>query len=165
MTLGGSDLSRYTPNNLTFNLAGDSARDLVVGLQSITSVFANGTSSTLLSSPVLTFIDSTLPWIWLPTEACELFETNLGLVYNKTLNIYLIDDALHQELLLLNPQFTFKIGSDELSTPTIDFTFPYSAFDLVLGPPLIPQNTSYFPIRRAANDGQLTLGRVFLQEA
>lgn len=140
-------------------------RDLVVGLQSITSTFANGSSSTLLSSPVLTFIDSTIPYIYLPPTACEMFETNLGLTFNETMNLYLVDDALHQELLLINPQFTFKIGSDLLSTPTIDITFPYSAFDLILGPPLLPSNISYFPIRRAANDGQLTLGRVFLQEA
>lgn len=38
-------------------------------------------------------------------------------------------------------------------------------FDLEASYPIYPNATSYFPIRRAANDSQYTLGRAFLQEA
>ena len=140
-------------------------RDLVVGLQSITSTYANGSSSILLPSPILTFIDSTVPYIYLPAMACELFEASLGLVWNESLNLYLVDQELHQNLLNTDPQFTFRIGNDKTSKSTVDINLPYASFDLMATPPLFPENTSYFPIRRAKSDDQLTLGRVFLQEA
>ncbi|KAL9620968.1 MAG: hypothetical protein Q9204_008159, partial [Flavoplaca sp. TL-2023a] len=97
-------------------------------------------------------------------DACKAFETELGLVYNETYNLYFLDEALHQTLLNINPQFTFRLGNDKLSEPSVDITLPYASFDLVAKPPLLPNATSYFPLRRG-NDSQITLGRAFLQEA
>lgn len=165
LTFGGSDRSRYTPNNVSFDLALDVARDLVVGLQSVKSTYANGSSQALLPSPIMTFIDSTIPYIYLPVEACQTFERVLGLVWDPTNNLYLVDERLHQNLLNANPKFTFSIGNDKNSSPTVDIILPYASFDLVAEPPLLPNETSYFPLRRAANDSQYTLGRTFLQEA
>ncbi|KAL8750314.1 MAG: hypothetical protein Q9184_006466 [Pyrenodesmia sp. 2 TL-2023] len=164
LTFGGSDISKYVPSNVSFTLAPDVARDLVVGIQSITTTYFNGSVSSLLPSPTLAFIDSTVPYIYLPEDACKTFESELGLVYNKKNNIYFVDDALHQTLLELKPQFTFRLGNDKLSKPTVEITLPYASFDLVMKPPLQPNATSYFPLRRGA-DNQITLGRVFLQEA
>ncbi|KAL8895055.1 MAG: hypothetical protein Q9192_003879 [Flavoplaca navasiana] len=164
LTFGGSDLSRYTPTNVSFTLAPDIGRDLVVGIKSITSTFVNGSVSSLLPSPTLAFIDSTVPYLYLPEDACKAFETELGLVYNEKYNLYFLDEALHQTLLNINPQFTFRLGNDKLSEPSVDITLPYASFDLVAKPPLQPNATTYFPLRRG-NDSQITLGRAFLQEA
>ncbi|KAL8901256.1 MAG: hypothetical protein Q9207_005288 [Kuettlingeria erythrocarpa] len=164
LTFGGSDTSKYVPSNVSFTLAPDVARDLVVGIQSITSTYGNGSVSSLLPSPTLAFIDSTVPYIYLPEDACKTFESELGLVYNKEKNIYFVDDALHQTLLTLKPSFTFRLGNDKLSKPTVEITLPYASFDLAMKPPLRPNTTSYFPLRRGADD-QITLGRAFLQEA
>lgn len=114
---------------------------------------------------MLTFIDSTIPYIYLPVDACKIFEVTFGLTWNKTTNSYPIDEALHQDLLNTNPQFTFKLANDKVGTSTVDINLPYAAFDQVMTRPQVPEDTLYFPIRRAMNDTQLTLGRVFLQEA
>lgn len=145
-------------------MAPDIGRDLVVGIKSITSTFVNGSVSSLLPSPTLAFIDSTVPYLYLPEDACRAFETELGLVYNQTNNLYFVDEALHQTLLNINPQFTFRLGNDKLSEPSVDVTLPYASFDLVMTPPMRDIPTSYFPLRRG-NDSQITLGRAFLQEA
>ncbi|KAL8712699.1 MAG: hypothetical protein Q9220_003231 [cf. Caloplaca sp. 1 TL-2023] len=120
--------------------------------------------SSLLPLPTLALIDSTIPYIYLPEDACLTFESALGLVYNKKNNIYFIDDALHQDLSNLNPQFTFSLANDKVSDSLTNITLPYASFDLVMKPPLRPNNTLYFPLRRGADD-QITLGRAFLQEA
>ncbi|KAL8670074.1 MAG: hypothetical protein Q9168_005369, partial [Polycauliona sp. 1 TL-2023] len=164
LTFGGSDLSRYEPTNVSFSLAADVQRDLVVGIQSITSTLNNGSVSSLLPSPALAFIDSTVPYLYLPVDACEAFESALGLVYDKKNNLYFVDDTLHQTLSNINPKFTFVLGNDKLSKPTVTITLPYASFDLMIKPPLKPNATSYFPLRRG-NDSQITLGRAFLQEA
>ncbi|KAL8768569.1 MAG: hypothetical protein Q9209_005254 [Squamulea sp. 1 TL-2023] len=164
LTLGGSDISRYKPTNVSFNLAPDVGRDLVVGIKSITSTYANGSRSSLLRSPTLAFIDSTVPYLYLPEDVCKTFEAELGLVYNQKNNFYFVDDALHQTLSTLKPQFNFSLANDESSESTVDIILPYASFDLVAKPPLVPNATSYFPLRRGA-DNQITLGRAFLQEA
>ena len=165
MTFGGSDLSRYTPSNVSFGLAPDIERDLVVGLQSISVTLANSTTYTMLPSPILTFIDSTIPYIYLPPQACKQFEANLGLVYNEEDNLYLVDDSLHKQLQNINPTFKFVIANDKTSQSTITIGLPYNSFDLQAKYPFLPNDTGYFPIRQAKNESEYTLGRTFLQEA
>lgn len=164
LTFGGADLSKYVPTNISFNLAPDISRDLVVGIKSITSTYSNGSVSSLLPSPTLAFIDSTVPYLYLPEDACKTFESELGLIYNHKDNLYFVDDVLHQTLVNLDPKFTFRLADDKLSDSTVEITLPYASFDLVIKPPLRTNATSYFPLRRGADD-QITLGRAFLQEA
>ena len=147
------------------DLAPDIQRDLVVGLQSITTTAANGSAISLLPSSILTFIDSTLPFIYLPLESCQAFESAFGLIYNDTARLYTVDDTLHQSLIAKNPNFTFQIGNHETGGPTVDIVLPYASFDLLASYPRVLNATRYFPLRRAANDTQYTLGRTFLQEA
>ncbi|KAL8785865.1 MAG: hypothetical protein Q9195_008460 [Heterodermia aff. obscurata] len=165
LTLGGYDASRFTPNDVSFTLASDAQRDLVVGLQSIIADYGNGTWASLLPIPILTFIDSTLPYIYLPAAACQAFESQFGLVWNSTYNLYFLDETLHQKLIDLNLNFTFTIGNEVTGHPIVDIVLPYASFDQLMGPPILANNTPYFPIRRAVNDTQYTLGRTFLQEA
>lgn len=150
---------------MSFDLNPDISRDLLVGLQMITATYGNGASQPLLASRILTFIDSNTPFIYLPVETCRMFEKEFGLVWDSTINFYPVDELLHQKLLNENPKFRFTIGNNESSIRTIDIDLPYASFDLVATPPLMSSPTSYFPLRRARNATQYTLGRTFLQEA
>lgn len=153
------------PNNVTFDLAPDISRDVVVGLQSISSTAANGSAISLLPNSILTFIDSTLPYIYLPLEACRAFETEFSLVWSDNEAMYFVDDTLHQSLTARNPNFTFQIGNSQTGGPTVDIVLPYASFDLLASYPMTPNATRYFPLQRATNSTQYTLGRTFLQEA
>lgn len=113
---------------------------------------------------MLAFIDSTVPYLYLPEAACKKFESELGLVYDGENNVYFVEDALHKKLATLNPKFTFRLANDKLSETTVEISLPYESFDLTMKPPLLPNTTSYFPLRRGSDD-QITLGRAFLQEA
>ena len=92
------------------------------------------------------------------------FESELGLVYDKENNVYFVNETLHQNLANLKPKFTFRLANDKLSETTVEITLPYESFDLTMKPPLLPNTTSYFPLRQGSDD-QITLGRAFLQEA
>ncbi len=168
LTLGGVDSGRFTPNNLSIPFAPQESRSLLVGIQSISSVDQNGTTSNLLpSGGIRAFVDSTEAQIWLPVEACQAFETAFGLTYNDTNGFYLVNDALHSQLTAQNASVTFTLGNTTSGGETVNITLPYASFDLLLKPPAgnLTSNTKYFPLRRADNDTQYTLGRTFLQEA
>lgn len=131
-------------------ITGDSTLSGTVSL-STTSIFAN--------------IDSTLPYLWLPRSTCDQFETAFGLTYDNETELYLVNDTIHSKLISSNPTVTFKLASSGLSGTFQNIEFPYAAFDLQASYPIYENATNYFPIRRAANDTQYTLGRAFLQEA
>jgi hypothetical protein len=70
-----------------------------------------------------------------------------------------------------NLTFTFEIADLPGSSKSVDLTLPYAAFDQKLSypfpnldPSLGSGNFSYFPLRKAANNTQYTIGRSFLQE-
>lgn len=119
-------------------------------------------------------IDSTTPFLWLPADICEAFAEAFGLAYNETLQLYTFEGntTAHDNLVNWNMTFTFTVADLPGSTKTVDILLPYSAFDLQLSYPY-PQlwanssspDVNYFPLRRAANDSEYTIGRVFLQEA
>ncbi|CZT22127.1 uncharacterized protein RCC_07996 [Ramularia collo-cygni] len=166
LTLGGYDASRFNADqSLTdIGFGADFSRDLVVELQSIT--YSTLGSSPLLARSSFMFIDSLVPHMWLPTNACEAFEKAFNLTWNSTLELYLIDDAVHQAILAENPTFTFTLGAGGTRNDTTDITIPYAAFDLEVSQPIVESGSSrYFPLKQAQNSTQYTLGRVFLQEA
>lgn len=165
LTLGGYDTSRFAPNDVPFNFADDVSRDLIVGLQSIKYSDSKTTNETLLSEGILTFIDSTVPHIWLPVDACEAFEKAFGLNYDNESGLYLIDDTLHKTLLAQNASIAFTLGNEVSGGKTVDITLPYQSFDLQANLPFVKNSSKYFPLRRAANDTQFTLGRTFFQES
>ena len=140
-------------------------RDLVVGLQSIQFSGSTVASKELLSGGILAFVDSTTPHIWLPVSACQAFERAFGLVYDTRTELYLVNDTLHDSLLAQNASLTFVLGNDIKGGETINITFPYLSFDLQASYTYLNATTRYFPLRRAANDSQHTLGRTFLQES
>lgn len=168
---GGYDASRFTPNNLTFNMAGDNERDIVLSLQAITSNSSSG-NVPLMSTSELMFIDSSVPEFWLPVDVCQEFEKAFGIELDPVSDRYLLNASTHAALVAENPTFTFTLANDPLSpassnsSNTINITLPYQAFDLNVSAPIVVNTTSfYFPIRRASNSSQYTIGRTFLQEA
>jgi hypothetical protein len=161
LTLGGYDTSKFVPNNLTIALSPEDNRELVVQLQRIVT---GTTPKSLLPSPIPIFIDSTVPHIWLPTSACSLFENAFGLVWDETTELYLLNENQQTALQTQNASITFSIGNLTSST-TVDITFPYSAFELTVAYPIVENSTKYFPLKRAENETQYTLGRTFFQEA
>lgn len=167
MTLGGYDKSRLVPNNLSIALASDPTRDLVLGLQAITSRTINNSTiqeTPLLPAPILTFVDSTLPFIYLPVEACKQFESTFGLVWNESDAMYWVNDTLHQSLVSSHANFTFTIG-DAIGGPTVDIVLPYASFDLKMKYPAALESRRYFPLLQATDETEYTLGRTFFQEA
>ncbi|KAF2402809.1 acid protease [Trichodelitschia bisporula] len=161
LTLGGIDVSRFEPNKLNFSMAVDISRDLEVAIQSITT---SASSTPLLPKPIISFIDTVVPFIWLPLEACKQFESVFGLTWNAASELYLVDDTLHQKLLAQNPSITFRIGP-QATGDAVDIKMSYGSFDLLASPPLVANQTRYFPLKRAVNDTQYALGRTFLQNA
>ena len=165
LTLGGYDAARFVPNNLSYPFDADDSRSLTVGLQSIIVSDSLLGVLTPLTNGAFFLIDSTVPDIWLPTSACQLFEQAFGLIYDNVTDLYLVNASAHIRLQQLNPTITFKLGISAFEPPFIDISLPYAAFDLQASSPFYPNATNYFPIRRAANSTQYTLGRTFLQEA
>lgn len=170
LIFGGYDASRFTPNNLTFDMTGDNERDIVLSLQSITSTTSSG-NTTLMSTPELMFIDSSVPELWLPIDVCEEFEKTFGIELDSATDRYLLNASTQSALAAQNPNFTFTLANDQIapgdanSSNTIEITLPYESFNLNVSAPIVANTTSsYFPIRRAQNSSQYTIGRVFLQE-
>jgi hypothetical protein len=179
------DTNRFEPNGVSFALAPQQVP--VVALNAITvkaDPLSTSTSdprwaknpSTLLGAADanLFTIDSSTPYLWLPETVCEAFAQAFGLTYNETLELYTFEGntTAHDTLVNWNMTFTFTLADLPQSTHSIDITLPYDAFDLQLSypyPRLWANSTSpavnYFPLKRAANDTQYTLGRSFLQEA
>ena len=165
LTLGGYDASKFVPNDVSIEFAPNSTRQLVVALKSIKFSDSDSTDISLLSDGILTPIDSTVPEIWLPLNACQSFEEAFGISYEPISNRYLVNSTLHSNLVKQNASVTFEMGSSIGSGPSVNVTLPYDSFDLEIGIPHVTKPSKYFPLRRAADDTQYTMGRTLLQES
>lgn len=165
LVLGGYDSSKFNATNVTIPFGADVGRDLLIGVQDIST--GSGTSlSADAGGGFYAFIDSTVAQLWLPTEVCEAFETTFGITYDETTELYLINDTTRTALTEANPSVTFTLGASSSGGDTVAITLPYAAFDLQVTYPIVANGSSYyFPLKRAANATQYTLGRAFLQEA
>ena len=134
-----------------------------------------GNSVTLLESldSSLFTLDSSTPYLWLPESVCNQFEKHLGLVYDQNIDLYTFGNKSSQQETLAKQNLTFDFTISDLpdSANTVSLTLPYAAFDLQLSYPFPHLNATessdpvkYFPLRKASNDSQYTLGRAFLQE-
>ncbi|KAE9365327.1 acid protease, partial [Stipitochalara longipes BDJ] len=161
LTLGGYDISKIVENNVSWAMFQDLG-DLSVKIESIT-MFDNSSTSSLLPAAIPALLDSSFPYIWLPTESCALFEAAFGLIWDNVTELYLVNDSLHDALVLKNATLVFTLGN--FNGSYVNITFPYAAFDLTASPPLVTKISRYFPLKRATNSTQWTLGRTFFQEA
>ncbi|KAI0161206.1 acid protease [Xylariaceae sp. FL1272] len=163
LIFSGYDTSRFTENSVSFTMADDYTRDLVVSLQSIS--YSGSTTSVLLSDSIDIFIDSTDPNLWLPDDVCDAFEQAFGLTIDDASGLYLVNDTHHVTLQNSNAQVSFRLSDVNSGGSAVTITLPYDAFDLQAESPLVNDTSYYFPLKRAANETQYTLGRTFLQEA
>ncbi|KAK7178893.1 eukaryotic aspartyl protease [Paraphaeosphaeria sporulosa] len=165
LTLGGYDESRFEPNlNITFPFHGDDERPTSIYLQQIMAENTpNGTVS-ILRDKIFVNLDFTLPFLWLPTDACDRIASLFKLRYDTVHNLYLAEDNVNAELMEKNAQFTFDLGDSVHPAERVSIVIPYSAFNHGLSWPIYNSTTKYFPMRRT-NGTHYTLGRAFMQEA
>jgi hypothetical protein len=165
LVLGGYDSTRFEPNNITFPFGKDVSLDLQVAIQRIT---VSGTADTLLSQPIISYISTLVPDIWLPSDACTMFTKIFRLSFNTSSEYFYINSTMHQENLANNPIVSFQVGP-EASGPSTIIKLPYWNFYLaaqgVHFDPGTMSGTFRFPLRRASNESQYILGRAFLQSA
>jgi hypothetical protein len=155
LSLGGYDASRFATNNVTFQMYEDVARRFIVNLGSI-NIPASNTS--LLSASILVYIDSTLPYLYLPLDVCNSFGEAFDLVWNSTDELYFFNNPSSA-----GANLTFTLSNN--AGDTVNIYLPFDAFNLTASAPLLDSSRQYLPLKRAANDTQYTLGRTFLQEA
>ena len=162
LTLGGYDSARFIVNEASFPFGPDISRDLLVGLQSISS---NITNASFLSTEVFVFLDSLVPDLWLPVSTCQVFEDTFGLFYNASTNHYTLNETTRTALLAKNPTVTFRFSSGN-STEPVAISMGYRSFDLINSAGFYGGNGSRrFPLRQAENATQYVLGRAFFQDA
>ena len=161
LTLGGFDSARFATNNVTFPFNQVDDRDLTVNIDKVVMTTSNN-SVNLLGSSIAAYVDSTIPYFYLPLDVCQRFEESFGIQWDNDVQAYLVNDTLHESLQAQNATVTFTLGN---STQSVNISLPYAAFDLIAEYPLVTNTTRYFPLVRATNQSQYTLGRAFLQEA
>jgi hypothetical protein len=142
----------------------DNDREFLVYINSIT---VDKGSKQLLPTPIYSYMDSTVAEIWLPKDACNLFEREFGLTWDNTTKLYFVSDSQHDALVARNANVTFSLTTAPGIKDDVKISLPYAAFDLIAKAPYRRLNSSrrYFPLRRAENETQYTLGRTFFQEA
>jgi hypothetical protein len=160
LVLGGYDRTRVSNDSLVL----PSTQDVIVGLQTVTATLGNGTIVTLLDEGIQAVIETEVSELWLPPSVCDAFAEAFGLTYFEANDRYALTDEAHNSLRSISPTFSFTIGNSIYSEETINITIPYAAFDVEASYPIFATPTKYFPLRRAANDSQYALGRVFMQE-
>lgn len=135
LTLGGYDASQMQGSLLSIPMAPLTARDLVVGIQSITVPNVTGSRGSVdvlgTTGGINAFIDSTFPWIWLPESACMVFESAFGLLWNDTMGMYYLSEQMHNRLLAANPSVVFTLGQSRAAGtgPTVNITLPCKFLD------------------------------------
>ena len=166
-TLGGYDTARtaFGPNLTSVFRANDNG--IMIGVGAITLANALAPITTLLSieNNLTTLVDTTLPYTYLPLYVCQQLEQAFGLQWDAAHDMYLISDATHQQLLKAAPSMTFTLSTSLPEPAALNITIPYAAFDLTAAFPIFSNGTNYFPLRRANNSAQFSLGRAFMQEA
>jgi hypothetical protein len=167
LVIGGYDQNALQSPSISIPVATNNSRSLVAQMQSL--VIANtltGTLSAAFGLPSLELaMDTGVSQLWLPKVICDKLEESLGLAFDPSTELYLVNDTIRTKLLDLAPEFTFTLAANATSSDTVNIVLPYAAFDLTVSQPFYNTSRHYFPIRRAADEKLYVLGRTFLQEA
>lgn len=196
LTLGGYDKHRFVPHDTKFPL--DPVTRLpTVRLRGITAQVpsmdkaptSNWTSTArpllAMEDAIIAVVDSSTPYLWLPTEVCDRFAAALDLTWRDDLGVYVFSKGSqytgYQSDTSLS--FTFSLSSyhnaDNFGRPfdtpgVVNITLPASAFAQLLRYPFKnvirwgDSSIPYFPLKRSTKEGnnnQYIIGRVFMQEA
>lgn len=87
-TLGGYDSSRFVQTTASFPLVSNDSESLIVSIQSIATLKTLATNITLLNSEIVALIDTALPYLWLPLQACRQFESPFGHSWDPSTDMY-----------------------------------------------------------------------------
>jgi hypothetical protein len=191
ITLGGHDTARYVPHDIDFTLTpqDNMPRALIRGIEASAKKankpkkWASETASLSgWDNSFTALIDSTTPYLWLPSAVCDRFADAFNLTYNATFDLYtLTNEQFNQYGSADSFTFTFSFSSfdnnDNFGSPLnvpglVNITVPMRAFVGLLqypfmhrtikyGDPAVP----YFALRKSHNDSAIVIGRSFLQEA
>ncbi|RVD85483.1 uncharacterized protein DFL_003804 [Arthrobotrys flagrans] len=178
LVFGGYDDSLYIDNDMIFTQANEYTNPFLVALSSLTvsGVYRNGQQGTAelldpdwrrTTESQLISIDSATSYIWLPNDTCRIFESALNLTWNEEVNLYILTDDAHTQLLDLNPTFVFTISDNAQNQTALEIELPYNAFSLeAIGPEILGAEGKawYFPLKRLPDNANPRLGRVFMQE-
>lgn len=169
LVFGGYDASRLQSSSMMrFPMYPETGMPFKVAVQKVIaeSTVSTGSAINLLPVPGYYQIDSTISHLWLPDDAIKAFVNNFGLTYDNKTDLFLINSTMRQKMLTLNPTVTlFLANTTSSQAPAQGIKLPYAAFDLQASYPFYQNATYYFPIRRAVNDSQYFIGRMFFQEA
>ncbi|KAL6704358.1 hypothetical protein ACN47E_008314 [Coniothyrium glycines] len=166
LTFGGYDQSRFVPNSISFPFDANDSRKPSLNVQAIVAQdLTNQTVNLLPDGAAYTLVDFAESQLWLPISTCDAFATAFNLTYDNATDLYTVDPSTHNQLMARNPTITFGLGQTYDPAKRVNIVLPYSAFDQQATYPIYQNATNYFPIRRAYNDTQYTLGRTFFQEA
>lgn len=192
LTLGGYDENRFVAHDTLFSLNASTKQPEVLITSITTSVSdaektpaswpAGSVALTSDGESTTALIDSSTPFLWLPSSICDRFAVAFNLTWNETFGLYVFpDDGDSLEKFRAAPDLSiaFVLSStgiiddsaqslDDQATVTI--TISANAFiqyaqapfmGLSSGTPAVP----YFPLRRVNDGGKIIIGRTFLQEA
>ena len=115
----------------------------------------------------------TRPYLYLPGDTCDAIAAHIPVTFNEDLGLYFwnTDDDSYKDI-TTSPaylSFTFvKNDHYDEAQPNITIKVPFNLLKLTLQPPLVEQNTTYFPCHPTetdTNEDGLQLGRAFLQAA
>ncbi|KAI0111331.1 acid protease [Daldinia grandis] len=195
LTLGGYDANRFEPHDTKFSLNATSRQPEVL-IRAITASVSDvsqaptpwpATSIPLSSynESVTAVLDSSTPYLWLPSNICDRFAANLNLTWNETYGVYVFSnsedtDSLERFRSSPDLSFTFTLSSaenhDNLGQPldvpgVVNITVSANAFIQTLRYPFMniinytAAAVPYFPLKRTEANGPIIIGRSFFQEA
>lgn len=174
LTFGGYDASKaYLRTAPTFERARvGNERDLIVTIDNIVPTITSDDDRTypLLGAPIQAFLNSAESDIWLPEDVCETFESQLGLIYNTTADMYLINSTLETSLQDTISGIDFVLTNSSSSENSLTISLPLAAFIKEVRWPLANITDTETPLKRFASrkaptPGVTTLGPTFFQEA
>ncbi|KAF5877631.1 putative aspartic-type endopeptidase protein [Botrytis fragariae] len=186
LVLGGYDQSRVlTPvttqkgYNGTFPMSlVDISIDTIDGYSPLnfnttkSGLLFNNSTSAASNGLLAVNVDPSVPYLYLPTSACDILASFLPITYNENLDLYLWNTTspLYKPI-ISSPTylaFTFSNPDSENQNTQTSIKIPFSLLSLSLTNPLSNASDSvpYFPCQPSPlPSGSWALGRAFLQAA
>jgi LPXTG-motif cell wall-anchored protein len=169
MVFGGYDKSRVAiQQGVSIAMPSQRNNTLAVGVNSILyrpDQDVDQTTTSFTKAGFSAIIDSTFPYLVLPSAICDSFVEKFNLQFDNATSLYKINGTAHERNIQANATVSFKISAQIQDTASFStIVFPYDAFVLPASSPIYSNTTNYFPIRKSTN-GINILGRAFLQEA
>jgi len=168
LVFGGYDSARMKNPTSSFLMTpirgGKGTPQLQVSVTSMT-LNADGTSTSITKTgdSTTTFpaiLDSSLPYLSLPSSICEKIADQLSLRYDSRSDLYFPTSSTKAYTSL-----DILLSSPSNSKTSHQITLPSASLSQTLTWPIFDDPVPYFPLRRAPANAPAILGRVLFQEA